>query len=154
MLPHFDGMVSPAPSPQVRGAFVGLTLQHTRADLYRAILESLTFSLRENIEFLQQCGFRMDVIRSIGGGAKNDMWLQMKADVTGLPVEKPKVTEAAVMGAAMLAAVGQGDFKSLQQSSEALYRRDRVFKPNQRNLRAYDEAYGRYRALTGHALLA
>ena len=148
VVPHFDGMVSPRPDPRVRGVFCYLTLQHTRADIFRAILESLTFSLYENIEFLRQHGLSVDVIRSIGGGAKNDMWLQMKADVIGMPVEKPMITEAAVLGAAMLGAAGYGDFQSLADSSEALYRKRCVFTPDLAKHRVYKEPYTRYQKLT------
>ncbi len=147
MLPHFDGMISPKPNPQVRGIFANLTLRHTRADLYRAILEALSFCLYENIQFLQEMGCSFNTIRSIGGGAKNDFWLQMKADVTGLPVEKPVVTEAAVLGAAMLAAEGQGVFRSLEESSASLYRAGQVFTPDDARHRAYREPYQRYQAL-------
>ena len=147
MLPHFDGMISPVPNPHVRGAFCYLTLQHTRQDMYRAILESLTFSLLDSIEFLQQQGFQMNVIRSIGGGAKNDMWLQMKADALGRPIEKPMITEAAVLGAAMLAASGYGEFSSLAEASAALYQKQGVFNPNKANHQAYKEPYQRYKNL-------
>ena len=148
VVPHFDGMISPKPDDSVRGMFCYLTIQHTRADMFRAILESLTFSLYENIEFLRQHDLGVDVVRSIGGGAKNDMWLQMKADVIGMPIEKPMITEAAVLGAAILAAVGCGDFPSLADSSEALYQKQCVFTPDIAKHRAYEEPYRRYQKLT------
>ncbi len=144
VIPHFDGMISPFPGPDVRGMFAGLTLQHTRADIFRAILESLTFSLYENIGFLKQHVHVIDIVRTIGGGAKNDFWLQMKADVIGMQIEKPVVTEAAVLGAAMLSALGHGEFSSLAESSEAFYRKSCVFDPNPANHQAYTEPYRRY----------
>ncbi len=147
VLPHFDGMISPKPDPAVRGIFAHLTLRHTRADLYRAILESLCFCLDENIRFLREQGFSFEAMRSIGGGAKNEFWLQMKADVTGLPVERPVVTEAAVLGAAMLAADGQGAFHSLEESSAGFYRTGRVFTPDMDRHRAYREPYRLYQDL-------
>lgn len=147
MLPHFDGMVSPHPNPAVRGAFVGLTLQHSLGDLYRAVLEGLAFSLRENLEFLQSLGMEVEVIRSIGGGAKSDLWLQIKADVTGLPVERPAVTEAATLGAAMLAAAGHGRYPSPAACSTAWYRSSRTFAPDATQRARYDEAYRAYRDL-------
>lgn len=143
-VPHFDGLVSPRTRPDLRGALAGLTLSHTRADIYRAFLESLAFSLRENLEYLDHNGFGVDVIRCIGGGARNDFWLQMKADVTGRPVEKPYVTEAAVLGAAMLAANGHGAFASLAEAGEAFYRRQQTFHPKSSHKKAYQEPYVRY----------
>ncbi len=144
MIPHFDGMISPQPDPDARGAFVNLTLQHTRADMFRAILEALSFSLKENIDFLGRHGLRIETVRSIGGGAKNDMWLQMKADITGMPIERPAVTEAAVLGAAMLAACGHGDFNSLAESSRSLYQSQRVFNPDPARSAAYEEPFKKY----------
>lgn len=146
-LPHFDGTVSPVPNASARGAFYGLTLRHTKAHLFRALLESLAYSLRENLELMRRNGFPVDVVRSIGGGAQNKLWLQIKADVTGLNVEKPVVTEAAVLGAAMLAAVGCGEFKSLAESSGAFYQIETVFIPNQDNMQKYRSFYEEYRQL-------
>jgi len=143
-LPHLDGMDSPVPNPKVRGALWGLTLQHTRADVYRAILESLAFSLRENTELMRDSGLQVDVIRSIGGSAGSDVWLQMEADVTGLPVERPAVTEAAVAGAAMLAAVGCAEFASLVECCKVFYRQDRVFLPDAGRHKLYQGPYERY----------
>jgi xylulokinase len=144
VLPHFDGTVSPVPDADARGAFCNLKLHHTRADMYRAILESLSFSLSENIAHLIHNGFSIEVIRSIGGGARSDFGLQMKADVTGFPVERPVVTEAAVSGAAMLAAVGCGAFSSIVACSERFFRRDRIFTPDPDHHRLYKVLYKRY----------
>jgi len=145
MLHHFDGMVSPRPNPGARGAFLGLSLSHTAADLYRSILESIAFSLRENLELLGDVGLRVDVIRAIGGGARSDLWLQMKADLCGLPVERPEVTEAATLGSAMLAATGAGRYASLAEASDRCYRAARTFAPNGRAQQQYQEAYAAYR---------
>lgn len=147
MLPHFDGMISPTPNAAMRGVFANLTLQHTRADLYRSILEALAFSLRENMEWMRQNGLAIETVRCIGGGARNDFWLQMKADVIGMAVEKPEVTEASVLGAAMLAARGAGDFSSPAETSADWYRAGRVFVCNKQAHQGYAEPYRRYRSL-------
>ena len=135
--PHFDGRISPAPDPRVRGAISGLALQHTAADIFRAMLESLCFVLRENVEFLEATGAPLRAIRAIGGGAKSDLLLQMMADVLGRTVERPRVTEAATLGAAMLAAFGAGRFPSLTAASQTLYRGGRRFRPQGKVHRAY-----------------
>lgn len=152
MLPHFDGMFSPTPEAAMRGLFGNLTLQHTRADLYRSILEALAFSLRENMELLRQNGLTLETIRCIGGGAKNDLWLQIKADVIGMAIEKPSVTEASILGAAMLAAWGAGAFPSLAATSAAWYRPARVFNPQPGNHGQYEAPYRRYRECCGKTL--
>lgn len=152
VVPHFDGMISPRHDPALRGAFCNLTLQHTCADIYRAILESLAFSLRENVTFLENQNLAIKKIRCIGGGAKNKFWLQMKADVIGRPVEQPAITEAAVLGAAMLAAWGAGVFSSLAEASATWYRVGRVFFPNPIDHDRYEAPYRRYRELTGQTI--
>lgn len=151
VIPHFDGMISPNPNPDTRGLIHGLTLNSGIAEIYRAILESIAYSLRENLELLKNYGFETDVIRSIGGGAKSDLWLQIKADVTGVPVERPKVSEAATLGAAMLAAVGVGDFTSIQESSQRLYHCDKIFNPDARQAALYERPYETYRRLCNTA---
>ena len=89
-------------------------------------------------------GAQTDVIRSIGGGAKSGLWLRMKSDVTKRAVERPLVTEAATLGAAMLAAVGAGDFGSIEECSTSLYRAQCVFEPDPTASALYEEPYARY----------
>ena len=79
-LPHFDGTVTPVTRAATRGFFYGVGLRHTRADFYRAIIESLCFVFRENIEFMARNGFPAGVVRAIGGGARSDLWLQTMAN--------------------------------------------------------------------------
>jgi len=148
VLPHFDGAISPHPDARARGHICNLTLGHTRADLYRALLESIAFSLRENLEALRRAGFAVASIRSIGGGAQSDLWLQMKADVSGYPVERPAVTEASTLGAAMLAAVGVGEFASLEGAAAATVRIDAVFTPDAQAKQEYEDAYQQYQRLS------
>lgn len=143
-LPHFDGTISPVGNPSARGAFCNLTLRHKKADMFRALLESLAFSLRENMEIIARSGYDPQVVRSIGGGAQNSLWLQIKADVTGREIEKPAVSEAAVFGAAMLAAAGRGEFKTAAEASEKFYRTRRIFAPDRRNARRYRAAFEGY----------
>ncbi len=139
MLPHFDGMVSPRPDPRARGAFLNLSLHHSCADMYRATLEALGYTFKECLELFQQSGFDIKSVRAIGGGAKSDLWVQMIADIVGLPVERPAVAEAAVLGAAMIAAVGAGEFASLEQSSEAFHQSGQTFSPCPENHAVYQE---------------
>ena len=147
MLPHFDGTVSPVPNANARGAFAGITLAHNMADFYRAALESLAFSLYECIRHVAATGVSAKTLRSIGGGARSDFWMQMKADVTGIAVEKPLVTEAASLGAAMLAAYGVRAFASPAEASRALYSCAKVMEPDAARHKAYAEPFARYQKL-------
>lgn len=149
VLPHFDGVVSPTPNSSVRGFVGGLTLGHTGADIYRAALESLAFDMRENLEAMRRAGLMPEVVRAIGGGAKSDLWAQMSADVCGLSVERPRVTEAATLGAAIIAAVGSGRFSSVQECSSKFCQTERVFRPRQATRQVYEEAFQSYQNLFG-----
>jgi xylulokinase len=144
MLPHFDGMISPVRDPDARGAFLSLSLHHTRVEMYRAIMEGLGCNLYENFELLRRCGFPIEIVRSIGGGAKSDFWSQMIADITGLPIQRPLFQEAGVVGAAMIAAVGSGGFASLEECSEALYKPECVFTPHPGNHSLYEKLCRNY----------
>ena len=146
-LPHFAGTATPRFNPSARGAFAGLNLSHTRAHLARAVVEALTFTIRENLELLAPTAGEITELRVWGGGAKSDVWLQMIADATGHEVERVATTEAAVLGAAELAMVACGRFASVAEASTTLYRAEERFRPDASVRAAYDEAYERYRSL-------
>jgi xylulokinase len=145
-LPHFSGTATPDFNASARGAFSGLALYHTRAHLARALIESLSFTVRENLELIAPAAQVRD-LRGIGGGARSDAWLGIIADVTGLPVERPAVREAACLGAAELAMVAAGAYHSVAGCAEALYSAERRFEPDAARRAVYDAAYGRYRQL-------
>jgi sugar (pentulose or hexulose) kinase len=140
-LTHFGGTGSPDFRCDVRGAFTGLTLGHTRAHMARAVMESCCFVLKDLLDLLQ--GVKPEVIRSLGGAARSDLWLQMKADVLGVPVERPTCSDAASLGAAMLAASGVGEHDR-REIAEAWYRPGKVFQPDTSRCQAYQEVYRRY----------
>jgi len=147
VLPHFAGTGTPTFNPQVRGALVGLTLQHTRAHIARAIMESCACMLKECLEPLRECGVRIEQIRSLGGAARSNHWLQMKADLLGIPVERPACPDAASLGAAMLAATGTGAFSNLMEAANCWYRAAERFEPQPSLFAAYCEVFARYSAL-------
>lgn len=142
-IPHFDGIVSPEIYPNMKGAFIGLSLQHSRAELFRSLLESFAFIIYENLKVIEKYS-KITNIRVIGGGAKNDLFLQITADTTGKTIERPSVVEAASLGAAMIAAVGTGDFKSLKESSKELYHCKDKFYPKKNNKVFYEKIYNKY----------
>ena len=146
-LPHFSGTASPTFNPRAAGAFAGLRLSHTPAHLARAIVEALTFDLRMNLARLKEWAGSVKGIRAMGGGARSDLWLEMKADVVGLPVERVACAEAASLGAAELAMVAAGEFASVREASLALYRSDRTFEPDPSRAARYAEPFERYREL-------
>ena len=104
MLPYFAGERTPIQDPQARGVIAGLTLEHTRGDLYRAALEATAFGVRHNIETMREAGAAPQRIVAVGGGTQGRLWLQTVSDVCGLPQEVPSVTIGASYGSAFLAA--------------------------------------------------
>jgi xylulokinase len=155
MLPHLTGTATPDFNADARGAFVGLSMAHKRPHMVRAILEAVAYSLREHLDRLADLGITPDSVRALGGGARSGFWLQMMADVTDVPMERPVSQEAASLGAAMLAAVGIGLYPSIPEAADAVYRVDRVFAPQDTHREVYDAAYAKfgelYRRLYGDA---
>ncbi len=147
-LPTLSGATTPRWNDRARGVYSGLSLNHGRAHLFRALLEGCTFAVRDIVDRLDALGLAGEEIRVVGGGARSRLWLQMKADVMGRPVRVLATTEATALGAAMLAGVGAGIFRDIDEAVDRLTTLEpAVFEPDPANHAAYDEAYGRYRRL-------
>jgi xylulokinase len=145
VLPHFSGSGTPWFDTRSKGAILGLTFSTRRADLAKAILEGLTYELRVNLDLLKASGIQIDTLRAIGGGAKSKLWLQLKADITGIPVVAPEITEAAGLGAALLAGVGAGIFPSASHAAESILRLREEIRPDPKSQQAYDRRFELYR---------
>ena len=124
-LPYLCGSTMPKYNPKARGSFTGLTTEHTRGHFARSIMEALSYTLKNNFDYL---GIEVSEIRAMGGGANSDLWCQMKADVTGKTLVTLKNKETACLGAAILAGVGIGALKSIEKASEYI-KPDKVYKP-------------------------
>ena len=147
-LPTLSGATAPRWNDQARGVYSGLSLNHGRAHLYRALLEGCTFALRDIVDRLDAMGLAGDEIRVVGGGARSPLWLQMKADVTGRTIRVMASDESTAVGAAMLAGVGAGTFTDLDDAVERLAAVEPgAYEADPGTAPAYDDAYGRYRAL-------
>jgi xylulokinase len=147
LLPHFAGSGTPTVDTASKGALLGLTFATSKADVAKAILEGLTFELRLNLDLLREGGVAVQELRAIGGGARSDLWLQLKADVTGVPVAAPRVTDAACWGAALLAGYGAGCFARLEDAAAGAVELERRFEPCQARAARYAERYALYREL-------
>jgi xylulokinase len=147
-LPTLSGSTAPRWNDEARGVYAGLSLNHGRADLYRALLEGCSFALRDILDRLGEMGLAGDEIRVVGGGARSRLWLQMKADVTGRNVRVLAADEATAMGAAMVASVGAGMVRDIDEAVERCVRLDeRTYHPDPSSAPAYADAYARYRRL-------
>ncbi len=147
MLPHLAGSGTPMFDTLSKGAVVGLTFATTKTDFAKAILDALTLELRLNLDVLKDGGITINELRAIGGGAKSALWLQLKADVTGIPVAAPEVTEAAGMGAAILAGVAAGIFTDAASAIDTHLKIKKVYTPNLGIKAMFDERYELYKKL-------
>ena len=144
-LPYLAGERSPLWDPGARGAFVGLRLDHGRGHMTRAILEAAALAIRHVAEPILAAGVHVNAMRLAGGPARSEAWNQLKADITGFPVEVPRVLETAVVGSAILGAVGVGEHPSLPAAIGAMTRVERRLEPRTSNQPTYDELYRTYR---------
>ena len=145
LLPHFGGSGTPTVDTASKGAILGLTFSTDKTDLAKAVLEGLTYELRINLDILREGGVDIGELRAIGGGARSDLWLQLKADITGTPVVRPRVTEAACWGAAILAGVGAGIYPSASQASEEMLHLEQRFEPDRERQAQYEERLALHR---------
>ncbi len=144
-LPFLAGERSPLWDPTARGAILGLTFAHQARHLARAVLESTAYQLRLLSDAILGLGTRIDELRVCGGQAQSPLWNQIKADVMGLPASVPRLTEVALMGDAICAAIGAGLYPDLATAGEAMVRIAEVLQPNLAHQPVYDELFGIYR---------
>lgn len=132
------------PGPEARGAVIGFSDVHTRAHLYRAILEGLAYALRHGRERIERTtGTPIRRLRVAGGGSQSDVAMQITADVFGLPAERPHVYEASALGAAVCAAVGVGMHQDYRAAVRAMTHVGEVFEPEPASVATYDRLYRR-----------
>lgn len=142
--PYIVGERTPYPDANIRGSFIGMDSKHTRAHFIRAVIEGITFSVNDSIEIFREAGKNIDTIVSIGGGAKNDAWLQIQADIFNAKIVKLDSEQGPGMGAAMLAAYGCGWFPSLDECADQFLNRAKVYTPIPENVNAYRKLFAIY----------
>ncbi|MEK4513809.1 xylulokinase [Paenibacillus sp. FSL H8-0122] len=147
--PYISGERTPHPDASIRGSFIGMDSGHTLSHFTRAVLEGITFSLRESIEIVRESGKEITEVVAIGGGAKNEAWLQMQADIFGATIIKLESEQGPAMGAAMLAAYGAGWFESLGECAEAFIRPAETYTPNAEQAALYDGIFALYQDVYG-----
>jgi xylulokinase len=147
LLPHFAGSYHPWMNPWSKGALVGLTLGTTKADIIKAVLEGITYELRENIDRLETAGLTIGALVATGGGARSETWLQLKSDMTGKLIKTVNVREPGCFAAACTAGVGAGIFSNVAEPIRDLVRIKRVFEPRPAHHDFYEAAAVRYRRL-------
>jgi xylulokinase len=146
VLPYFSGERTPLDDPGARGMIFGLTLGHSRADVYRAVLESVGFSIRHNIEALSAEGCSAARILAVGGGTRNAGWMKMVSDIAGIEQVVPARQAGASYGDALLAAVGAGVFRGTAEAARWV-RPGLAVRPDPARRPVYDAGYRLYREL-------
>ena len=139
VFPFFMGARSTRWNPDARGMILGLSLGHTRGDVARAFLEGVGYEVATCLDGLRDMGIVPGELVVIGGGAKSDIWAQIKADILGMPVARPRYTEAASLGAAILAAAAVGLVTDPVATARAWNPPVRIFTPNPDTAAVYHE---------------
>ena len=142
MLPYFCGSTIPNYNPEATATFSGVTLSHTKAHFARAIMESVAFMLRLDLEYADVP--KDSKIRITGGGASSPLWAGIKADVTGMKLDTVSEAETACLGTAILAMVGDGAYSTIEDAAHATVRTKNSYSPSGDD---YEAAYERYCAL-------
>jgi xylulokinase len=145
--PYLMGERTPHLDPNARGALVGLTAQHTRAHVIRAILEGVAFSLRDAFTIFRELGVPVKSVRLGGGGARSPLWQQIQADIYGMRVDLIAAEEGAAYGAALLAGVGAGVWRSVEAACETSVHVAKQVEPIAQNVGPMNRRYEEYRKL-------
>lgn len=147
VLPHFAGAANPYMDNESRGAMVGLTLEHTGADVYKALMEGVTYENMVNIEHLESFGVRPQRLYATGGGATSEAWMQIKADILNRPVTSLEAKEVGACGTCMLVGVGIGLYRDLWEAKGCFVRERRTCYPQRERAELYERYYQAYRGL-------
>lgn len=146
ILPYFLGEKTPLFDPQARGVMFGLTLSHTKAHLFRAVLESVIYGFRHHVEVLGEAGFVPTRVLATNGGAKSSFWCQIAADVLGREIRSFPAHPGSAMGVAFLAGMTAGVFRDWDQI-QLFLGEHRDYTPDPENTKVYDRSYAIYREL-------
>lgn len=145
--PYIVGERTPHSDSLIRGSFIGIDSSHKRIDFARAVIEGITFSLNETIEIFRNSGKKISTILSIGGGAKNETWLQIQADIFNAKIQKLSSEQGPGIGAAVLAAYGSGWHSSLEECSEAFVKVVKTYEPIKENVEKYKQLFTIYKTI-------
>jgi ribulokinase len=152
---HFQGNRTPHTDPLSRGAIIGLSLKHGRAHIFRAMIEGVAFGTEAIFKAMRENGYRPSEFRICGGATRSELWMQIHADVSGIPLTLTEVPDAPALGSAILAAVAAGEYGSIVEAADAMVKVTRRIEPNMKQHDAYKplfSAYERAYPALGHVL--
>lgn len=145
VLPHFSGSGTPYMDPFSKGGILGLTLDTTDGQFYRALLEGVAYEMRLNLECQEKAGIDLETLRAVGGGSKSDLWMQIIADVIGKKIEILNIDEAGTVGTAILAGKALGIYDSYKRAVGKFINVKRTYYPNESRNSEYKEYYEKYK---------
>lgn len=145
VLPHFAGAATPYMDNGSKAAILGLTLENTSNDIYKAIMEGVTYEIMINIENLESFGITPEKLYATGGGASSEVWLQIKADILNRPVTALLAKEAGTCGTCMMTGVAVGLYKDLYEAKKYFVKEKKTFTPNEENVKIYERYYCAYK---------
>ncbi len=146
-LPYLMGERTPHLDPDARGVFFGLSAIHTRCDMLRAVMEGVTYSLRDCVEVFREMGVSVSDMTACGGGGSSKLWRSMLADLFNSKVKTAASKEGPALGVGILAAVGAGLYSSVREACGAIVRTDKVQTPDPENAGEYEKYYQLYREI-------
>jgi xylulokinase len=146
-LPYLAGERTPHADPLARGCFIGLTLSHTRGHLARSVMEGVTYALRDSLAIIRDLGVPVKEIRVSGGGSKSPLWRQIQADVFGQDVVTINAEQGPAYGVALLAAVGSGAYKNIEEACAATIRVISRTPCDKKAVKIYDRGFPVYQRL-------
>ena len=148
-LPYLTGERCPHPDPYARGGWVGLTARTTRGMMIRSLLEGVTFGMRDALEIMNRMQIPVKEVRISGGGARSDFWRRLQADIYKKPIVLTNSTEGPAFGVALLAGVGTGVFKTVEEASKRAIKTTEKILTNKKAAAGYDRGYAVYAKLYG-----
>lgn len=146
VLEHFQGNRTPHTDPDSRGVISGLTLKHGPEHLFRAVIEGVAFGTEDIFATMRQAGYTPQEFVLCGGATRSDLWMQIHADVSGVPLRLTKVADAPALGSAILAAVGAGHYASISEACTQMVTFTRTIEPDMDKHQAYRPLLEAYRA--------
>ena len=144
VLPYYASAATPRYNPYARGVILGLTFAHNRYDLARAFMEGISMDMKDMLNSIQSAGVDVKEARVLGGPTKSDVWNQIQSDMYGIPVTTLNVSDATVLGAAILGGVGAGIFQTIDEGADAMVRLDTRYEPDKNTNGLYEKLYDVY----------
>src|SRR5699024_3502904 len=145
--PYLLGERTPHNDASVRGSFIGLDANTTQLDMKRSVIEGITFSINESIQIMKQNGIHIKEVVSIGGGAKNNEWLQIQADIFNAAITTRTEEQGPAYGAAMLAAMGEAWFDTFNEMGQSWITYNQEVSPVKQNIKSYEDLFDIYQTI-------